>query len=52
MGHVIGDMVRELRTFLKFLTLFSDACSPVHTHPQAYPFIMSNILFPVENKKH
>ena len=44
MGHVIGDMVRELRTFLKFLTLFSDACSLVHTPPQTYPFIMSNIL--------
>lgn len=33
MGHVIGDMVQELHTFLKFLTLFSDPCSPVHTSP-------------------
>lgn len=44
MGHVTGDMVRELYTFLKFLSLFSDACSPVHTPPKTYPFIMSNIL--------
>lgn len=39
MGHVIKDMVQELRTFLKFLTLFSDAYSPVHTHPLAYPLL-------------
>ena len=44
MGHVIGDMVWELHTFLKFLILFSDDCSPVHTPPQTYPFIVSNIL--------
>ena len=42
--HVIGDMVWELHTFLKFLILFSDDCSPVHTPPQTYPFIVSNIL--------
>ena len=44
MGHVIGDMVWELHTFLKFLILFSDDYSPVHTPPQTYPFIISNIL--------
>lgn len=44
MGHVIGDMVRELHTFLKFLILFSDDGSPVHTPPQTNHFIMSNIL--------
>lgn len=44
MGHVTGDMVQELHAFLKFLSLFSDACSHVHTPPKIYPFIMSNIL--------
>lgn len=36
-------VVQELHTFLKFLTLFSDPCSPVPP-PQTYPFIMSNSL--------
>lgn len=34
-----GDMVRGLHAFLTFLALFSETCSPVHTHSVLGPNI-------------